>query len=99
MRAETTHDRLNTKNQPTKKPLEIIDRDGSQGLVIGQIVTPMGLEQSPNSRGNKQSGGDVPMYVPISGAITPDLIELIGLWDSMSEAARIELLESARSLV
>lgn len=33
-----------TKNQPTKKPLEIIGGDASQGLVMADLVTPMGFE-------------------------------------------------------
>jgi hypothetical protein len=97
MRAKTMHDSLNTKNQPTKKPLEIIATDASQGLMIGQTVTPMGIEQLRNSQGKSPSVGDVPMPVPISCS-DHKLRELIELWADLDAAARDDLIKLARSL-
>jgi integrase len=88
-----------TKNQDIKKPLENMAYDASQGLGMDPLVPPQGLEHAANSLGKKQSGGDVPPYVPPSQTITPDLRELIELWPRVPESAREELLAAARSLI
>jgi hypothetical protein len=38
------------------------------------------------------------MYVPISGTITDELMELIDLWDGLDDAARDDLLRVAREM-
>ena len=88
---------VKAEDDTKKKPLENMLVDASQGLVMAGQMTPMGMEHRANSQGNRLSGGDVPPYVPPSESITPDLIELIGLWDRLDESARDDLLRVARS--
>jgi integrase len=88
-----------TKNQGTQKPLENMGIDALQGLAMAGLIPPTGLEQSQNPLGNRQLDGVVPPYVPPSQHITPELIELLGLWDRMDEAGKSDLLRHASALV
>jgi hypothetical protein len=73
--------------------------DALQGLAMAGLIPPTGLEQSQNPLGNRQLDGVVPPYVPPSQHITPELIELLGLWDRMDEAGKSDLLRHASALV
>lgn len=60
-------------------------------------VPPTGILQSSNSRENKHSAAAVPLPVPLSQAINPELSELLSVWDNLDESARRDLLNVTRS--
>lgn len=82
-----------TKNQDIKKPLENIAIDASQGLVIGQIVTPMGSELSGKSLENSIELGLVPTLVP-----TKLSLEILRAVNQLPVEKQAAVLEFALSL-
>lgn len=71
---------------------------GSKTLGNSIPVTRTGLEQLPETLGNEAGGDSVPPMVPPSLPITGELVELLELWESMTEAERVDLLAVARGL-
>jgi hypothetical protein len=76
-------------------PKVFINLQDSTGLVVFQSVTPTGLEQSSETRGNcdiDARGGNV------GGNTDAQTVELLALWEAMDDDARDYLLRVARGL-
>ncbi|MDZ4851266.1 MAG: hypothetical protein SGI77_18410 [Pirellulaceae bacterium] len=82
----------NSSNHDTTKPSVLLGSDGCLLPLMGDLVTPTGLELSTKSLGKSSGSDSVPMPVPIRGAD-----ELLSIWSALDESARRDLLNVARA--
>lgn len=85
-----------TNHHEAKKPLKNKGFDGSSVSVIEAKIPPARIEQTAKPLGNQLSSIlGTPLGTP-SQPITPELSELIELWNTMDSAAQADLLTVAR---
>ena len=82
--------------QKRKKPAKKRASDVPCLPVIGQGITPTGIEQSADLRGNRGSVENVPLSVPPSLAGKAE--NLLAIWLTLDDAGREDLLAVARGL-